>query len=235
MGFGYFYGIDITYIILVLPVMIFAFAMQSRVTRVFAKYSEIRSLRGLTGSQVAERMLHSFGITNVKVERVNGNLTDHFDPKSNVVRLSASVYDSTSVAAAGVAAHECGHAMQYAVGYGPIKLRNSILPVCQFGSTFSVPLILIGFLFTWQPLVNAGILFFALAAFFQLVTLPVEFNASRRALAMLGESGVLTEEENSSAKKVLSAAAMTYVAALAVSLVQLLRLILIFGGGRRKR
>lgn len=234
MGFGYFYGIDITYIVLVLPVMIFAFVMQARVSSVFKKYSVNHSMRGMTGAQVAERVLYAFGIADVKVERTSGNLTDHFDPKSNVIRLSDSVYDSASVAAAGVAAHECGHAMQYAKGYGPIKLRNAIIPVCRFGSSLSVPLILIGFIFTWQPIVNIGIAFFALSAFFQLVTLPVEFNASRRALVVLEDTGILSEEENKGAKKVLSAAAMTYVAALAVSLVQLIRLILIFGGGRRR-
>ena len=229
-----YYGIDITYIVLVLPVVILSFIVQARVSSVFNKYSKHRNARNMTGAQVAERMLQAFGVSGVRVERVSGNLTDHFDPKANVIRLSDSVYDSPSVAAAGVAAHECGHAMQYAVGYGPIKLRNAIVPVCQFGSTLSTPLILIGFFLSWQPLVDIGILFFALAAFFQLVTLPVEFNASRRALRTLESAGVLSEGENSSAKKVLGAAAMTYVAALAVSLVQLLRLILIFGGGRRR-
>ncbi len=229
-----YYGIDITYIVLVLPVVILSFIIQARVSSVFNKYSTHRNARNMTGAQVAERMLQAFGVTGVRIERVNGKLTDHFDPKANVIRLSDSVYDSPSVAAAGVAAHECGHAMQYAVGYGPIKLRNAIIPVCQFGSTLSTPLILIGFFFSWQPLVDIGILFFALAAFFQLVTLPVEFNASRRAIKTLESAGILSESENSSAKKVLSAAAMTYVAALAVSLVQLLRLILIFGGGRRR-
>ncbi len=234
MFFGYFYGIDITYIVLVLPAVLFALIAQSRVNSTFKKYSGMRSVRGLTGAQIAEKMLLDFGITDVKVERVRGNLSDHFDPKAKVIRLSDSVYSSTSVAAAGVAAHECGHAMQYADGYGPIKLRNAIIPVCQIGSTLSMPLILAGFIFSWQPIVNVGILFFALATFFQLVTLPVEFNASRRALSTLEASAILTLDENDAAKKVLSAAAMTYVAALAVSLVQLLRLILLFGGGRRR-
>lgn len=229
-----YYGIDITYIVLVLPVVILSFIIQARVSSVFNKYSTHRNARNMTGAQVAERMLHAFGVTGVRIERVSGKLTDHFDPKANVIRLSDSVYDSPSVAAAGVAAHECGHAMQYAVGYGPIKLRNAIIPVCQFGSTLSTPLILIGFFLSWQPLVDIGILFFALAAFFQLITLPVEFNASRRAITTLETAGILGEGEISSAKKVLGAAAMTYVAALAVSLVQLLRLILIFGGGRRR-
>jgi len=233
MGFGYFYGIDITYIVLVLPVIIFSLIMQSRVNSVFKKYSSSTTMSGKSGADVAQRVLYAFGITDVRVERINGNLTDHFDPKANVIRLSDSVYNSKSIAAAGVAAHECGHAMQYAEGYGPIKLRNAIIPVCQFGSNLSMPLILLGFVFSWQPLVDIGILFFALVAFFQLVTLPVEFNASRRALAVLENAGILSETENKSAKKVLSAAAMTYVAALAVSLAQLLRFILIFGRGRR--
>lgn len=234
MGFGYYYGIDITYIILVLPAMIFAFIAQARVTSTFKKYSQNANVRGLTGAEVAQRMLMAFGVTDIKIEKTSGNLTDHFDPKAKVIRLSESVYDSTSIAAAGVAAHECGHAMQYSVGYGPIKLRNAIIPVCRIGSSLSLPLILAGFIFTWQPLVDIGILFFALATLFQLITLPVEFNASHRALETLTSSGTLTDEENAQAKKVLSAAAMTYVAALAVSLAQLLRLILIFGGGRRR-
>ncbi len=233
MFWGY-YGIDFTYIVLVLPVMIFALVMQARVNSVFKKYSNQRSLSNMSGAQVAERVLYSCGVTNVKIERVSGNLSDHYDPRSNTIRLSDSVYDSTSVAAAGVAAHECGHAVQYAKGYGPIKLRNAIIPICQVGSSLSVPLILIGFVFSWQPLVSIGIIFFALAAFFQLITLPVEFNASRRALVALDETGILTENENSSARRVLNAAAMTYVAALAVSIVQLFRLILLFGGGRRR-
>lgn len=234
MGFGYFYGIDITYIVLVLPAIIFALIAQSRVNSTFKKFSTTAVSRGLTGAEVASRMLSAFGITDVRIENVSGSLTDHFDPKAKVIRLSDSVYNSRSVAAAGVAAHECGHAMQYAEGYGPIKLRNAIIPVCQIGSTLSTPMIILGFIFSWQPIVDIGILFFALATVFQLITLPVEFNASRRALATLTSAGILSENEKNSAKKVLSAAAMTYVAALAVSLVQLLRLILIFGGGRRR-
>jgi len=232
--FGYFYGIDITYIVLVLPAIAFAMIMQYRVNSVYKKYSVVRTMSNMTGAEVAKRVLSAFGIGDIRIERVSGNLTDHFDPKTNTIRLSDAVYDSPSVAAAGVAAHECGHAMQYAVGYGPIKLRNAIIPVCNIGSKLSVPLILIGFIFTWQPLVDLGIIFFALATIFQLVTLPVEFNASRRAITVLESAGILSESENSSAKKVLSAAAMTYVAALAVSLAQLLRLIILFGGGRRR-
>lgn len=230
----FYYGIDITYIILVLPAVIFALIMQSRVNSVYKKYSVVNLSNSMSGAEVARRVLYAFGISNVRIERVSGNLTDHYDPKTNTIRLSDTVYDSRSVAAAGVAAHECGHAMQYASGYGPIKIRSAIIPICNIGSTLSTPLILIGFFLAWQPLVNIGILFFALATVFQLVTLPVEFNASRRAIAVLEDTGIVTRDEKSSAKKVLGAAAMTYVAALAVSLVQLLRLIIIFGGGRRR-
>ena len=234
MGFGYYYGIDMTYIVLVLPAVIFAFIMQARVSSTFSKYSAYSNLRGITGAEVAKKMLLEAGITDIRVERTKGNLTDHFDPKNKVIRLSDAVHDSTSVAAAGVAAHECGHAIQYFEEYAPIKLRNAIIPVCRIGSVLSMPLVLLGFLFSAQPLVNIGIIFFALATLFQLITLPVEFNASRRALVTLEESNILYGDENQAAKKVLSAAAMTYVAALAVSLMQLLRLVLIFGGrGRR--
>ncbi len=231
---GLFYGIDMTYIVLVLPAVIFAMIMQARVNSVFNKYSAVANANRLSGAKVAEAMLRAFGITDVTIERVSGNLSDHFDPRKKVIRLSDSVYDSVSVAAAGVAAHECGHAMQYASGYGPIKLRNAIIPICQFGSTMSLPLILAGILFSFAPLIKVGIVFFALATFFQLITLPVEFNASSRALETLENTGVLSYDEKGMAKKVLGAAAMTYVAALAVSFVQLLRLIILFGGGRRR-
>ena len=165
---------------------------------------------------------------------MRGNLTDHFDPRAGVIRLSESVYDSTSVAAVGVAAHEAGHAAQYAEGYGPIRLRNAIIPVTQIGSSLAWPLLLIGLLFNYESLFFAGILFFTLSVVFQLVTLPVEFNASARAVSVLGEGGYLSSDEMPGARKTLSAAAMTYVAALAVSIAQLLRLLLIFGGGRRR-
>ncbi len=228
----WFYGIDATYLTIVLPAILFSMLMQYLVNSTYKKYESKLNRRQLTGAQVAQKVLSAFGISDVRIEHVSGSLTDHFDPKSNVIRLSDSVYNSTSVAAAGVAAHECGHAMQYASAYAPIKIRNTILPVCNIGSTLSMPLILIGFLVTNQALVDIGIILFALVALFQLITLPVEFNASRRALAVLEDAGILDEEENSGAKKVLSAAAMTYVAALAVSLAQLLRLIILFGGRR---
>ncbi len=228
----FFYGIDATYITIVLPAILFSLLMQFMVNSTYKKYAEKLNSRNLTGAQVAQKVLSAFGISDVRIEHVSGNLTDHFDPRANVIRLSDSVYNSTSVAAAGVAAHECGHAMQYASAYAPIKIRNTILPVCNFGSTLAIPLILFGFVMTNQILVNIGIILFALVAVFQLITLPVEFNASRRALTILDDAGILNEEEKSGARKVLSAAAMTYVAALAVSLAQLLRLLILFGGRR---
>ncbi len=229
----YYWGIDITYIIFVLPAIIFTMIAQSRVTQTFNKYSQKSTAFGLTGAQIARKILDTNGLNNVEVESCAGALTDHYDPKNNVIRLSQSVYSSSSVAAAGVAAHECGHAIQHAQGYGPIKLRTAIIPISRFGSSLSVPLILLGFIFGLQPLVTAGIVFFGAAVLFQLVTLPVEFNASSRALITLGSNGSLTSDELPMAKKVLSAAAMTYVAALSVSLAQFLRLIILFGGRRR--
>lgn len=229
----YYWGIDITYIIFVLPAIIFTLIAQSRVQSTFKKYSQVRIMRGFTGAQIAQAMLKSNGLENVRIEHCSGSLSDHYDPKANVVRLSDSVYGSNSVAAAGVAAHECGHAIQHAVGYAPIKWRMAIIPISRFGSVLAMPLILLGFVFSFQALVTAGIVFFGAAVLFQLITLPVEFNASRRALASLEMSGTLSDEELPSAKKVLSAAAMTYVAALAVSLAQFLRLIILFGGRRR--
>ena len=231
-GFG-FYGIDMYYIILVLPAILFTMFAQMRVKSTFNKFSGVNNMRGLTGAQIARAMLQANGLTSVRIERCEGSLTDHYDPKANTVRLSQTVHDSTSVAAAGIAAHECGHAIQYAVGYAPIKLRMAIIPVSRIGSSLAIPLILLGAVFSFQPLISLGIIFFGAAVLFQLVTLPVEFNASRRAVAALEESGSLSYDELPQTKKVLSAAAMTYVAALAVSLAQFLRLILIFGGRRR--
>lgn len=232
MGY-YFWGIDITYIILVLPAAIFAMIAQARVSSEFNRFSQVHNTRGMTGAQVAERMLRNFGIHDVRIEPAGGTLSDHFDPRKRVIRLSDGVYNSSSVAAAGIAAHECGHAMQYAEGYGPIKLRAAIIPVSQFGSSMAIPLILIGFIFNMQALVYVGIIFFGAAVVFQLVTLPVEFNASARALETLESTGCLSMNEIPLAKKVLSAAAMTYVAALAASLAQFLRLIILFGNRNR--
>lgn len=225
---------DYYYVILIIPALLISIWAQTKVNSTFNKYSKIFSSRGYTAAQIARYILDANGLYNVNVERVNGNLTDHFDPKSNVVRLSDSVHNSTSVAAIGVAAHEVGHAIQHAVGYGPIKIRAAIIPITQIGSKLSMPLILFGLLFSFQPIISLGIIFFATATIFQLVTLPVEFNASNRALAILEERDYLYGEELTGAKKTLSAAAMTYVAALIVSAMQLLRLILLFGNrGRR--
>ena len=228
-----FWGFDIYYFVLIIPAMLFALWAQVKVSSTFNRYSAQRTHTGMTGAQAAEAVLRACGVDGVRIERVAGNLTDHFDPRAGVIRLSQSVYDSPTVAAVGVAAHEAGHAAQYAEGYGPIRLRNAIIPVTQIGSSLAWPLLLIGLLFNYEALFFAGILFFMLAVVFQLVTLPVEFNASARAISVLGEGGYLSPDELPGAKKTLSAAAMTYVAALAVSIAQLLRLALLLGGGRR--
>ncbi len=233
MGYLGFYGIDIYYIVLILPCMGLALWAQMKVKSTFNKYSNVRNIRGITGAQAAAAVLRNNGVFNVKIERVGGSLTDHYDPRTNVIRLSDSVYGSTSVASVGVAAHEAGHAVQYAKGYAPIKLRSAIVPVTQIGSQAALPLILIGAVLSIGPLISLGIWAFALSTVFQLVTLPVELNASNRALAAIEQGNLLTADEYPMAKKTLSAAAMTYVAALAVSLAQLLRLVLIFGGRRR--
>ena len=230
---------DWTYVVLVLPCVIFAMWASSSVNSTFNKYSKQYSSRGITGAQAAERVLRANGVTGVRIERVAGNLTDHYDPKTNVIRLSDNVYASTSTAAIGVACHEAGHAVQYAQNYGPIKLRAAIIPVTNIGSKLATPLILIGLLLSFLGLVSfvfvyLGIACFGLSLVFQLVTLPVEYNASRRAMQTIESSEILTAEEQKGAKKTLSAAALTYVAATAVSLAQLLRLLLIFGGNRRR-
>lgn len=226
-------GIDIYYIILVLPALVFSMWAQAKVNSTFNRYSRERTYSGMTGYEAARRILAANGLYHVNVERVSGNLTDHYDPKTNVIRLSDSVFGSNSVAAVGVAAHEAGHAVQYAQNYAPIKIRAAIIPVTNLGSTLSIPLVLIGFVMGAQPLVNFGLLLFATVAIFQLVTLPVEFNASRRAVNALEMGGTMADEEIKGVKKVLSAAAMTYVAALAVSVANLLRLVLRFGGRDR--
>ena len=224
----YFY-IDRYYWILIIPSMLFALWAQSKVSGTFNKYSQVRSSRGLSAAQICRQILDSNGLYHIRIEHISGNLTDHFDPTSNVVRLSDSVYNSCSVASIGVAAHEVGHAIQYAVGYAPIRIRAAIIPVTNFGSKLSMPMILLGFVFGWQPLVNLGIILFSLMTLFQLVTLPVELNASSRALRTLEGDNILYGEEVSQARKVLSAAALTYVAALLTSAAQLLRLILLYG------
>ena len=234
----YYYGFDWTYLILVLPCMIFAMIASSNVNSTFKKYSTQYSLRRITGAEAARRVLQHNGVTGVRIERVSGKLTDHYDPRTNVIRLSDSVYDSTSTAAIGVAAHEAGHAVQYAREYAPIKLRAAIIPLTNFGSKLAMPLILLGILFGAGGTFNAGFIYagiacFGLSAVFQLITLPVEFNASRRAMVAIKEGNILTEEEQRGARRTLTAAALTYVAALAVSLAQLLRLLLLFGGRSR--
>ena len=234
----YYYGFDWTYVVLVLPCLILSLWASANVNSTFKKYSKQYSLRQLTGAEAAQRVLRANGVHGVRIERVSGNLTDHYDPKTNVIRLSDGVYNNTSTAAIGVACHEAGHAVQYAEGYAPIKLRAAIIPVTNFGSRLAMPLILIGLLFSTlgsfsDTLIYLGIACFGLSLVFQLVTLPVEFNASRRALHAIEDGGLLTEEEQIGARKTLTAAALTYVAATAVSLAQLLRLITLFGGRRR--
>ena len=235
----YYYGFDWTYLVIVLPCIILSMIASSSVNSTFNKYSKVNSIRRLTGAEAAQRVLSANGVRGVRIERVSGNLTDHYDPKTNVIRLSDSVYGSTSVAAIGVAAHEAGHAVQYAQSYGPIKLRAAIIPVTNFGSKIAMPLILAGILLSFlggisNTLVYLGIIAFSLSLVFQLVTLPVEFNASRRAMETIESSGLLTAEEQRGAKKTLKAAAMTYVAATAVALAQVARLLILFGGRRRR-
>lgn len=228
----YYYGIDYYYLVLVLPFVGLALWAQFRVKSTFERYSRVYSRRNMTGAQAAAAVLRAGGVTGVRIERVAGHLTDHFDPRTNVIRLSDSVYNSASVASIGVAAHEAGHAVQYAMGYTPMRLRAAIIPATNLGSMLSMPLIFAGLLLNFTALITVGIAFFALSTVFQLLTLPVELNASRRALEAIQQSGLLYEDEYPMAKKTLWAAAMTYVAALAVSLAQLVRLILIFGNRR---
>ena len=236
--FGYYYGFDITYVVLVLPAVFFALWAQMRVSSTFRRYSAVRPMRGITGAQAAQLVLERNGVRDVRIEYVRGNLTDHYDPKTNVIRLSSNVYGVSSVAAAGVAAHEAGHAVQYAENYGPIRLRSAIIPATQLGSKFSFILLFAGILLYSQALLLGGILLFSLTTIFQLVTLPVEFNASARAIETIDGQMLLDSDELPGAKKVLRAAAMTYVAALLMSALQLLRFVLIFlgrnnrGGGR---
>lgn len=232
--------IDWTYIVLVLPFVILSLVASAKVNSSFKKYSEVFAKRGLTASEAARRVLEGNGVTGVRIERVQGHLTDHFDARTNVIRLSENVHDSSSVAAIGVACHEAGHAVQHAVGYIPVKIRTVIVPITNIGSKLAVPLIFIGVALSYlgefySYIAYAGVALFSLCVIFQLVTLPTEFNASRRAISALSENAILDEQELKGAKKVLSAAAMTYVAALAVSVMQLLRLLLIVNGTRRRR
>lgn len=232
-GYGYF-----SYLIFMLPALILGLWAQAKVKSTFRKYGKIHNSRNMTGEQAARMILDQNGLKYVRIERVNGNLTDHYDPQEEVIRLSSGVYGSTSIGAIGVAAHEAGHAVQHAEEYGPIKLRNAIVPVCNFGSWLGPIMIMIGCIFASSDmgynLIFWGIVLFSLVAVFQLVTLPVEFDASSRALRVIRDSGMFEEEDVKGAKKVLSAAAMTYVAALITSVMQILYYATRFlGGGRR--
>ena len=234
----YSYGFDWTYIVLVLPCIIFSMWASSSVNSTFKRYSKVFSSRRITGAQAAQRVLSHNGVSGVRIERVSGNLTDHYDPRTNVIRLSDSVYNSTSVAAIGVAAHEAGHAVQYARHYAPIHFRAAIIPITNIGSKLAMPLILLGVVLNFLGGISTGLIYLGIAAFalsllFQVVTLPVEFNASRRAMRAIADAELLTSEEQRGARKTLTAAAMTYVAATAVALSQLLRLLVLFGGRRR--
>ncbi len=236
-GYGYGYGY-LSYLIFMLPALLLGLWAQARVKSTFNKYNKISNSRHMTGAQAARMVLDSNRLSYVRIEQVSGNLTDHFDPRDNVIRLSTSVYNSTSIGAVGVACHEAGHAIQYAEDYGPIKLRNAIIPVCNFGSSVGPIMILIGCLFggsmMGRSIIFLGILLFSLVAVFQLVTLPVEFDASNRALAIIKNGNLFMEEDYQGAKKVLKAAAMTYVAALVTSVMQILYYVTRFlGAGRR--
>lgn len=227
------FWMDYWYIVLVLPTLLIAMWAQFNVQSTFKKYSKVISMRRMTGAEAARRILNANGLYNVGINRIAGNLSDHYDPKTNTVNLSEAVYDNPSVAAIGVASHEAGHAVQHAVGYAPIKIRMAIIPVTRLSSTLAMPLVLIGLILS-PTLAMIGCAFFGMATVFQLVTLPVEFNASRRALQAIESNGTLDRGELKGAKAVLTAAALTYVAALAVSLAQLLRLLIIVSGGRRR-
>lgn len=239
MFYPYYYGFDWTYIAIVLPCLLVAMIASARVNSTFKRYSTQISQRRITGAEAAQRVLSANGVRNVRIERVSGKLTDHYDPKSNVIRLSDSVYASASTAAIGVACHEAGHAVQYANNYYPIKIRAAIIPITNIGSKLAMPLILLGVLFSTlgkysYTLVYLGIACFSLSLVFQLITLPVEFNASRRAMRAIADAEILTTEEQRGARKTLTAAAMTYVAAVAVAAAQLLRLVLLFGNRNRR-
>ena len=234
-GYGYPYGfyVDPTYVLLIIG-MVLALAASGKMKSTFARYQQVRSHSGLTGAQTAQRILNAAGIYDVTIVPISGSLTDHYDPRNKVLRLSDATWQSTSVVAAVcVAAHECGHAIQHNINYAPLNIRSAIVPVANIGSSLSWPIFLLGLILSIPALTTVGIVLFSLAVLFQLVTLPVEFNASSRALKMLESTGILSREENKGAKKVLTAAALTYVAALASSILQLLRLLILSGGRRR--
>lgn len=236
-GYGmYGYGLDWTYILVLIGALL-CLGASAKVKTTYSKYSKVRSMSGMTGAQAAERILRNNGILDVRVEHIAGQLTDHYDPSSKVLRLSDAVYGSTSVAAIGVAAHECGHAVQHQVGYAPLKIRSSLVPAANLGSKIGLPLVIVGLLLggTGSALAEIGVWVFALAVLFQIVTLPVEFNASSRAMKMLEQYGILGVQEVGKVRKVLGAAALTYVAAAASSILQLLRLVMIVNGGNNRR
>lgn len=226
--------VDPYYLLFVIPALIFSVIAQIGVKSAYKKMSKQIASNGLTGAMAAQAVLRYYGITDVNIEQISGTLTDHFDPRSNVIRLSSDVYDSNSIAAVGIACHEAGHAAQYAESYTPIKVRNSILPVTKVASYAGVPLAIVGYWLGFEPLIAIGLLLYSFILLFQLVTLPVEFNASRRAISVIEETGLLrSDEEVAGAKKVLRAAAMTYVASLAVTFANLLRLLLLVSRRRR--
>lgn len=234
-GYGYGYYMDWTYILVLIGALL-CMAASAKVNSTYRKYAGVRSMSGMTGAEAAQRILNRNGIYDVRVEHIRGSLTDHYDPSAKVLRLSDSVYGSSSVAAIGVAAHECGHAVQHQQGYAPLKIRSALVPAANIGSRLGIPIILLGILFggAGSLLAQIGIWVFAAAVLFQIVTLPVEFNASGRAMTMLSQYGILGQQEVGHVRKVLSAAALTYVAAAASSVLQLFRLVLLFGnrGGR---
>lgn len=238
MGYGYgyyYYGYYFGYLLFMLPAIILVIWAQALVKSRYKKFSGIATSLRVTGRETAERILKANGINDISVARISGQMTDNFNPKAGTIFLSDGVYDSTSIAAVGIAAHEAGHAVQHATGYFPIKVRTAIVPVCNIGAGFGLPLCILGCIFAFEPLVYIGLILFSLATVFQLVTLPVEFNASRRALAFIESSDLVTQDEYVGAKKMLTAAAMTYVAALAQSMLQLLYYVVRFtGNGRRK-
>lgn len=233
-GYGYYPYYDPTIILALIGAFISILA-SARVKTTFARYSRVRSRTGLTGAQAAERILHDSGIYDVRIERIAGGLTDHYDPRNKVLRLSDSVYGQDSLAAIGVAAHECGHAIQHQNAYAPLVLRSTLVPIANFGSMSALPVIILGVILSYNEfLINLGLILFSAAVLFQLIALPVELNASKRAIARLSETGILYGDELGQSRKVLNAAALTYVAAAAAMILQLLRLIILFGGGRKR-
>ncbi len=227
-----YFFMDYYYIILVIPAMLLAVWAQFKVKSTYNKFSKVSNNKGITGAYAAQAVLTHYGITDVRIEQVSGKLTDHYDPKAKVIRLSQGVYGSTTIAAVGIACHEAGHAAQHAQNYAPIKIRNSLVPICNIGSSLGIPLAILGYFLGFEPLVSIGLLLYAAIALFQVVTLPVELNASKRAMKVIDETGLLYDDEQGGAKKVLTAAAMTYIASMLVAIANLLRLILRFSNRR---